>query len=79
MLSISRRRDMKTLDQIINKTARRAKIKKRARKLIRRERRRQRWIDPDDAPEWTKEQFERADLYHGDRLVRRGRPPVPRH
>jgi uncharacterized protein (DUF4415 family) len=33
------------------------------------------WVDPDDAPEWTQEQFERADLYHGDKLIRRGRPP----
>jgi uncharacterized protein (DUF4415 family) len=33
------------------------------------------WVDPDDAPEWTDEMFERADLYHGDKLVRRGRPP----
>jgi uncharacterized protein (DUF4415 family) len=33
------------------------------------------WVDPDDAPELTKEYFERADLYHGDRLIRRGRPP----
>jgi uncharacterized protein (DUF4415 family) len=33
------------------------------------------WIDPDDAPEWTREQLEQADLYHGDRLVRAGRPP----
>jgi uncharacterized protein (DUF4415 family) len=33
------------------------------------------WVDPDDAPEWTKEQFEHADLYRGDKLVRRGRPP----
>jgi uncharacterized protein (DUF4415 family) len=33
------------------------------------------WTDPDDAPEWTLETFERADLYEGDRLVRRGRPP----
>jgi uncharacterized protein (DUF4415 family) len=33
------------------------------------------WVDPDDAPEWTDEMFERADLYHGDRLIRRGRPP----
>jgi uncharacterized protein (DUF4415 family) len=32
------------------------------------------WRDPDDAPEWTAEQFERADLYHGDKLVRAGRP-----
>ncbi len=32
------------------------------------------WVDPDDAPEWTDEMFNRADLYEGDRLVRRGRP-----
>ena len=32
------------------------------------------WIDPDDAPELTKEWFEQADLYHGEKLVRRGRP-----
>src|SRR5437764_1798112 len=31
--------------------------------------------DPDDAPEWSKEDFERADLYRGDKLIRRGRPP----
>lgn len=32
------------------------------------------WVDPDDAPEWTDEMFDRADDYEGDRLVRRGRP-----
>jgi len=32
------------------------------------------WVDPDDAPHLTKEWFERADLYHGDKIVRRGRP-----
>jgi len=32
------------------------------------------WVDPDDAPELTKEWFEQADLYHGDKLIRRGRP-----
>lgn len=32
------------------------------------------WVDPDDAPELTKEWFEHADLYHGDKLIRRGRP-----
>jgi uncharacterized protein (DUF4415 family) len=32
------------------------------------------WIDPDDAPRLTKEWFEQADLYHGDKLIRRGRP-----
>ena len=34
------------------------------------------WVDPDDAPEWTDEMFDRADLYHGEVLVRRGRPPL---
>jgi uncharacterized protein (DUF4415 family) len=33
------------------------------------------WVDPDDAPEWTQEMFERADVYQGDKLIRRGRPP----
>jgi uncharacterized protein (DUF4415 family) len=33
------------------------------------------WVDPDEAPELTEEFFERADLYVGDKLVRRGRPP----
>jgi uncharacterized protein (DUF4415 family) len=32
------------------------------------------WVDPDDAPELTEEYFERADWYHGDKLIRRGRP-----
>ncbi|WP_026067521.1 BrnA antitoxin family protein [Pusillimonas noertemannii] len=32
------------------------------------------WVDPDDAPELTQEFFERADLYKGDKLIRRGRP-----
>jgi uncharacterized protein (DUF4415 family) len=32
------------------------------------------WVDPDDAPHLTREWFERADLYRGDKLVRRGRP-----
>jgi len=32
------------------------------------------WVDPDDAPELTDEWFEHADLYHGDKLIRRGRP-----
>ncbi len=34
------------------------------------------WIDPDDAPEITEEMLDRADWYHGDKLVRRGRPPL---
>lgn len=33
------------------------------------------WIDPDDAPELTDEWFEKADLYHGEKLIRRGRRP----
>jgi uncharacterized protein (DUF4415 family) len=33
------------------------------------------WGERDDAPELTKEYFERADVYHGDKLIRRGRPP----
>ena len=32
------------------------------------------WADPDDAPELTKEWFNTADYYEGDKLVRRGRP-----
>lgn len=32
------------------------------------------WVDPDDAPELTDEFFEHADLYDGDKLIRRGRP-----
>lgn len=30
----------------------------------------------DELPEWTDEMFERADLYQGGKLVRRGRPPM---
>jgi uncharacterized protein (DUF4415 family) len=36
------------------------------------------WIDPDDAPELTSEFFERADVYEGEQLVRRGRPRLER-
>ena len=32
------------------------------------------WTDPDDAPELSKAFFERADLFDGEKLVRRGRP-----
>ena len=28
----------------------------------------------EEAPEWTAEQWAEADLYHGDKLIRRGRP-----
>ena len=36
------------------------------------------WIDPDDAPEITfpKKCSTDADWYHGDKLIRRGRPPL---
>ncbi len=42
------------------------------------------WTDPDDAPEWTDDVFERAAVYHGDKLIqpaqgtltRRGRPKL---
>ncbi|MEX1107774.1 MAG: hypothetical protein WEC00_02575 [Dongiaceae bacterium] len=27
----------------------------------------------DDAPEWTAEDLERADLYEGEKLIRRGK------
>ena len=30
------------------------------------------WVDPDDAPELTDAFFDRADLYEGGKLVRRG-------
>ncbi len=33
------------------------------------------WVDPDDAPEWTDEWFDKADLMWGDKVLRRGRPP----
>jgi uncharacterized protein (DUF4415 family) len=33
------------------------------------------WVDPDDAPEWTDEMFERAEIRIGDKVIRRGRPP----
>jgi uncharacterized protein (DUF4415 family) len=28
------------------------------------------WVDPDDAPEWTDEVFDRAAFYRGGKLVR---------
>jgi uncharacterized protein (DUF4415 family) len=27
------------------------------------------WVDPDDAPEWTQEQFDRAEIALGDRIL----------
>jgi uncharacterized protein (DUF4415 family) len=35
------------------------------------------WVVPDDAPRLTREWFELADLYHGEKIVRRGRPKSP--
>jgi uncharacterized protein (DUF4415 family) len=32
--------------------------------------------DRDDAPELTQEWIDRANVYHGKKLVRRGRPPA---
>jgi uncharacterized protein (DUF4415 family) len=34
------------------------------------------WRDPDDAPMLTREFFQTADVYQGEKLVRRGRPPT---
>ena len=34
------------------------------------------WTDSDDAPTLTREFFRSADIYKGERLVRRGRPPA---
>jgi uncharacterized protein (DUF4415 family) len=34
------------------------------------------WIDPDDAPELTDDFFDRAEIREGDRIIRRGRPPL---
>jgi|SRR5271163_4143097 uncharacterized protein (DUF4415 family) len=34
------------------------------------------WVDPDDAPELDADYFERADVYVGERLVKRGRRNV---
>lgn len=34
------------------------------------------WVDPDDAPELTEEFFVRADVFEGEKLIRRGRPPL---
>jgi uncharacterized protein (DUF4415 family) len=32
------------------------------------------WVDPDDAPELTDDFLDHADWYHGETLIRRGRP-----
>lgn len=33
------------------------------------------WVDPDDAPELTAEWFAGADLYEGEKLIRKGGRP----
>jgi uncharacterized protein (DUF4415 family) len=43
---------------------------------VKSKRSRRNWRDPDDAPEITQEWVERANLYRGKKLVRRGRPPA---
>jgi uncharacterized protein (DUF4415 family) len=35
------------------------------------------WRDPDDAPALTETFFDRAEIRKGDKVVRRGRPPLP--
>jgi uncharacterized protein (DUF4415 family) len=35
------------------------------------------WKDPDDAPPLANAFFDRAEIRHGDRVIRRGRPPLP--
>ena len=35
------------------------------------------WTDSDDAPRLTEKFFDRAEIRKGDRIVRRGRPPLP--
>lgn len=34
------------------------------------------WVDPDDAPELTEEFFLRGEIRDGDKIIRRGRPPI---
>ena len=34
------------------------------------------WVDPDDAPEITDDMLDRAELRIGDKVIRRGRPPL---
>ncbi len=35
------------------------------------------WVDPDDSPELTEAHFDRAGVYEGEVLVRRGRGRPP--
>lgn len=34
------------------------------------------WVDPDDAAEWSADQWDRAEIRVGERVVRPGRPPI---
>lgn len=34
------------------------------------------WVDPDDGPELTDEMLDRAVYRDGDKVIRRGRPPL---
>jgi len=34
------------------------------------------WTDSDDAPPLTDKFFDRAEIRHGEQIVRRGRPPL---
>ena len=34
------------------------------------------WVDPDDAPPLTDEFFDRAEIRQGEKVIRRGRPPL---
>lgn len=34
------------------------------------------WKNPDDAPPLTREFFSSGEVYQGERLLRRGRPPI---
>ncbi len=35
------------------------------------------WRDSDDAPALTDKFFDRAEIRRGDKVIRRGRPPLP--
>lgn len=35
------------------------------------------WVDRDDAPELTAAFFDRAEIRDDNKLIRRGRPPLP--
>jgi len=35
------------------------------------------WVDGDDAPALTDKFFARAEIRRGDKILRRGRPPLP--